>query len=391
MKNNLFKLMTLIVVVAVGLTACANDQPTPTQEASASESSAVSADTIIAEGNLKPIHATNLSFLARGVVEEVNVQIGDSVTKGDVLARLVNANEAEAQLAAANLELLNAQQALDTLNRTGGANGALTWEAYQQAQIVRAEAQQDWDELDPRDIEDRIDDQETEVNDRADDLKDAQEEFDKYKDLDENNSTREDAEDDLRAAQEDYNNAVAELEEIQRESDSVKASLDKALADEAEAKHQYELSLDGANTDQIAVAQSRVDNAEAQVTAAEAALGNYILTAPFAGVVADVAVSVGEQVGPDDRGVSVMDDSAWVVESTDISELEAVDIQVGQSVRLTPDALPDVTLDGIVTAVSQSSYTSSGDVLYTVYIAVQDADPRVKWGMTVEAAFEPQD
>jgi HlyD family secretion protein len=102
-----------------------------------------------------------------------------------------------------------------------------------------------------------------------------------------------------------------------------------------------------------------------------------------------VAISVGEQVGPDDRGVSVMDDSAWVVETTDISELEAVDIQVGQSVKLTPDALPDVTLDGIVTAVSQSSYTSSGDVLYTVYIRADDVDPRVKWGMTVEAVFEP--
>ncbi|MCK7505758.1 MAG: hypothetical protein MZV70_17860 [Desulfobacterales bacterium] len=46
-------------------------------------------------------------------------------------------------------------------------------------------------------------------------------------------------------------------------------------------------------------------------------------------------------------------------------------------------------MSGIVTAVSQSSFTQSGDVIYTVYIEVQDVDPRVKWGMTVEVTFEP--
>jgi hypothetical protein len=54
------------------------------------------------------------------------------------------------------------------------------------------------------------------------------------------------------------------------------------------------------------------------------------------------------------------------------------------------DALPDVTMNGVVTAISESSFTQSGDVLYTVYITVEDVDPRVKWGMTVEVTFEPQ-
>jgi hypothetical protein len=41
-----------------------------------------------------------------------------------------------------------------------------------------------------------------------------------------------------------------------------------------------------------------------------------------------------------------------------------------------------------VTSISQSSYTQSGDVLYTVYIAVDDVDERVRWGMTVEVIFD---
>jgi len=390
MKKTFYNLMMLIVVLALGLTACASQQPTPAQDTSP-VAPAVSTNSVVAEGHLKPAYAANLSFQARGIVEEISVKIGDRVSAGYVLARLSNASQAEAQLAAANLELTQAQQALDTLNRTGNANRAAAWDAYQKAQIVRADAEKEWNDINPRDITKRVDDQQSTVNDRKKDLEDAQDEFDKYKDLDKDNSKRKTAEDDLRAAQKDYDNAVAELESIQRESDSARAALDSALTAEAEAKHQYELSMDGANADQLALAQARLDNAKAQVAAAESALGNYVLTAPFDGVVADVAVSIGEQVGAESRAVSIVDASSWVVETSDITELEVVNVEVGQKVTFTADALPDVTMDGVVTAISQSSYTQSGDVLYSVYIKVDEADARVKWGMTVEVTFAALD
>jgi multidrug resistance efflux pump len=388
MKKILNNLAMLFVLLALGLTACANQQAAPAME-NAPSASVASPTAIVAEGHLKPVRAANLSFQARGIVEQVNVKIGDRVRKGDVLARLANAGQAEAGLAAANLELLNAQQALDALNRTGGANRAAAWDAYQKAQIVRAEAQKKWNDINPRDIQKRIDDQQATVNDRKKDLEDAQDEFDKYKDLDKENSKRKTAEDELRSAQRDYDNAVAELEKIQRESDSVRAALDSALVAEAEAKYQWEISTDGVNRDQLALAASRLDTAKAQVASAEAALSNYILAAPFDGVVMDVGVSVGEQVGAESRAVRVADTSSWIIETTDVTELEVVDIAVGQAVTFTADALPDVTMNGVVTAISQASYIQSGDVLYTVYTEVRDADPRIKWGMTVEVTFEP--
>lgn len=45
-------------------------------------------------------------------------------------------------------------------------------------------------------------------------------------------------------------------------------------------------------------------------------------------------------------------------------------------------------MQGVVSEISQSSYTQSGDVIYTVRIKVNEIDPRVKWGMTVEVIFE---
>jgi multidrug resistance efflux pump len=102
----------------------------------------------------------------------------------------------------------------------------------------------------------------------------------------------------------------------------------------------------------------------------------------------DVSVSVGEQVASESRAVSIADTSSWIIETTDITELEVVDIAVGQAITFTPDALPNITMQGVVTEISQSSYVQSGDVLYTVYIGARDVDPRVKWGMTVEVTFE---
>lgn len=388
MKKTINNLMILIIVLALGLTACANQEAAPTQE-TAPSSLAVSSNAVVAEGRLTPVRAANLAFQARGIVEQVNVKIGDRVSEGAVLARLSNAGQAEAGLAAANLELLNAQQALDALVRTGGANFSSAWTNYMNAQAVRAEAEREWEDLNVDAIEDRIEDAESDLLDLEEDLQDAQDEFDKYKDLDEDNSRRKTAEDDLETAQEDYNEAVREVEEIKRERDTIRAALDSALAAEAEAKYQYELSTDGVNKDQLALAEARLETAKAQVTAAEAALDNYILTAPFDSVVMDMDVSIGEQVGPESRAVSVADTSSWIIETTDVTELEVVDIAVGQAVAFTPDALPDLTLNGVVTAISGSSYIQSGDVLYTVYIEVSDVDPRIKWGMTVEVIFEP--
>jgi HlyD family secretion protein len=369
MKKNILCFVTLIVTLALFLSACGN-QPTatPTQVA------AVSPDQVVAEGRLEPIHGANLFFQARGVVEEVLVNEGDAVKMGDVLVRLTNAGGAEA-------EVVIAQNAYDTLLRNESGDRAKLWEAYMNSQITRGKAEKKWDDLNVDNIEDTIDDRKAAVEDRREDLKDAQEDFDKYKDLDEDNSERKDAKDDLERAQEDLNEALRNLENETRKRDEVRAAYDAALAAEAEAKHQYEISLDGPNAEQLALAKANLD-------AAKDTLSNYVITAPFDGVIADVNVKVGEQVTTETRAVSVADFSQWIVETTDVTELEVVKLSQGQPVSLVPDALPDLTLNGTITEISQAYTQQGGDILYTVRITVKNPDSRLKWGMTVEATFQ---
>ena len=362
MKKKILIVLTLFAVVL--LSGCGN-QSTP---APASEQ-AVTPNEVVAEGRMEPIHGVNLFFQARGVVEEVLAKAGDSVKQGDILIRLANAGQAEAQV-------VIAQNAYDTLLRNESGDRAKLWEAYMDAQIVRGKAEKKWDDLDVDGIEDNIEDDKATVEDRQQDVKDAQEDFDKYKDLDKDNSKRKTAEDDLENAQEDLNQAIRDLEATIRKRDDVRAAYDAALALEAEAKHQYEISLDGPNADQLALAKANLE-------AAKDTLSNYVIAAPFDGIVADVSVKVGEQATVETRAVSLADFSQWIVETTDVTELEVVKLTLGQKVNLVPDALPDLSLKGTVTEISAAYTQQGGDILYTVRVRVENPDSRLRWGMTV--------
>ena len=370
MKKNILMFISVSVLLTIALSACGAQQA---QETVTPVVDSIPSGDVIAEGRLEPVHAANLTFQARGIVEEVLVQPGESVSEGDVLARLSNAGAAEAQV-------LVAQNAYDTLLRNESGDRARLWEAYMQAQIVRADAEKAWEDVDVDAIDDRITELEGDVEDLRDELKTAQEDFDKYKDLDKDNSKRKAAKDDLDTAQNNLNEKIRELEKETRSRDEKRALYDAALADEAEAKHQYEISLDGPNADQLAVAMANLD-------AAKDALSSFVITAPFSGVVADVSVKAGEQVSAETRIVSIADYSQWFVETTDVTELEVVNLSIGETVTIRPDALPDLELTGKVTEISNAYVQQGGDILYTVRIRVDGTDPALKWGMTVETIF----
>ena len=65
-------------------------------------------------------------------------------------------------------------------------------------------------------------------------------------------------------------------------------------------------------------------------------------------------------------------------------------ISAGQRVTIVPDALPDVELTGTVDKIANYFEEKRGDITYTVRILVNDADPRLRWGMTVVTNFEEQ-
>ncbi len=376
-------LYILVIIFALALSACGAEE-TPTPE----PMETININSVVAEGHILPAQDVRLNFSARGKVAEILVEEGEMVVKDQVIIRLADREQTEASLRAAELELTTAQQAYDDFVRTGELATANAWQNYMDAQIARADAEREWEKLNTDDLEDDVDDARATLSDREEDLQDAQDDWDKYKDLDEDNTKRKNAKDDLEDAQEDVNEALRDLEEAIRDLDGVRAKLDAALATEAEAKREYESRADnGLDPDEKALLEARLANAKAQVAAAENALDGYELKAPFDGTITDVNVEVGQLVGTELWAAQIADLSTFYVETSDLTELEVVKVYEGQPVEIVPDALPELTLDGKVESVGQSFQTQAGDVVYRVKIRLDDFDTALRWGMTVEVTF----
>ncbi len=386
MKTHKTKIVLFLsLVLLFALSACGGSEtPNPTPMES------ISLDHVIAEGHIFPVRDSWLNFSAQGRVAEILISEGEKVSKGQPLMILADSEKAEASLQAAELELIQAQQDYDDFIRTSELAAANAWQTYLVIQTQRGEAEREWEDLDHDFLEDRIDDALIEVRDRESELEEAQEDWEKYEDVDEDNYARQAAADDLEEAQEYFNEAQRDLEKARREIDRPRADLDAALAAESEAKREYEMWLDeGIDLDQQSLLESRLAAAEASVIAARDMLDNYTLTAPFAGTVTDIYLEEGQFIGPEARAAQLADLSEFIIETSDLTELEVVKISLDQTVDIVPDSLPDTLLTGKVEQIGQSFKTQAGDIIYTVTISLDESNVALRWGMTVELTFLP--
>lgn len=389
LQQKKFWLVGLLIGAALVLSGCgampwaaAQAEPTPLP-------TITSNGVVSAEGRVIPLRSIKLGFQVGGELGEILVSEGDEVAQGDVLARLTKREPLEAQLRQANLELLSAQQALDELLETEELAREQAYQELVAAQTALNEARKVLHDLDTDEFQEELDDLNIAVQDAKEELDDAKEELDKYLDLDPDNATRKNAQTAYDDALRAYNKAVYDRDEHRHELDQAKAAVALAEARVAEAQRQYDNRADGVDADALALAQARVDMAAAQVSAAQRALDNTELVAPFAGTVVDLNdLEPGETVNPGQTVVTLADMSGWLVETRDLTELDVVSVRVGQEVTVTPDALPEVELTGTVDSIAQVFSERSGDVVYTVRIRLNERDARLRWGMTVEVVFD---
>jgi len=111
--NTKSKWVWIIVLAVSFLLAGCSVLTRPTEEVEIP--TAVVEKSVTAEGNLVPADYIMLSFGVAGQVSEILVKEGDWVEEGQVLARIGDTENLEAQVMAARLTVLQAQQALDNL------------------------------------------------------------------------------------------------------------------------------------------------------------------------------------------------------------------------------------------------------------------------------------
>jgi len=307
-------------------------------------------DTLIAEGRVEPVQYAEIAFTAGGVVSEVVVKEGQTVKKGQPLVRV--GGDSDAAYAAAQLELVSAQQALDELLETQD-------EARAQALIAIDKAE--------------------EAYDKAQDYYEALSRPYKY-----------------------YKVVIKTiitpigvkrfpgLRKVRVEKGGEEAFADAdadlalKLAELEAAQRAYERTKDGPDTKQLALLEARLDAAKAGVAAFE-------VLAPFDGVVTDLNAKIGGSINAGQIAVTVADFSEWLVKTTDLTEIDVVALTEGQPAIITLDAIPDMELNGTILSIGQNYTQNQGDVVYETTILLADTNPAMRWGMTAEVKFENPD
>lgn len=347
MKTKTISILMFILFTVLVVSACGQATETD-QESAATLPAVVDTTGITAEGNIEPLRFAGVTFSTSGVVSEVLVEDGQSVKKGETLIRV--GDPSDTNFAAAQLELVTAQQALNDLQNTSGADLAQT--------VI--------------------------------DLKDAKEDYDKavnYLDYLKNSEK----------VPQTINEAILVQTrngyKYEYKTKSFKGPAPKDWIIEAE----NDLALKKAKLDQLQRAYDRMKDGidqeqlvllEARLDAAQARVAGFSVIAPFDGVVAEVKAKVGNSINAGEIAVIVADFSNWVVKTTNLTELDVVTIKEGQDVTVTLDAIPDVKFNGKVQSIGQTYIEQQGDIIYEATIALTNSHPTMRWGMTAEVKFE---
>lgn len=136
---------------------------------------------------------------------------------------------------------------------------------------------------------------------------------------------------------------------------------------------------------QIETARINLSNASTSVENAQDTLDNYNITAPISGTVVTKNAKAGDKIeGGSDGNLCVIYDMSYLEMTMNIDELDISQVQVGQTVQITADAVEGKTYTGVVTEVSVAGTTSGGITTYPVTVRIDETDGLLP-GMNVDA------
>jgi membrane fusion protein (multidrug efflux system) len=140
------------------------------------------------------------------------------------------------------------------------------------------------------------------------------------------------------------------------QADQARATAATAIADADKSRAAYAASAQ----QEVVVARTRaqlvaaVMKAKAALSLAEQNLAHTVIRAPVAGVVGDRQAQIGEYVQPGTQLMTVVP-MATIYVAANFKETQTARMLIGQHVRVTFDALPDDSFDGVVESFAPAS------------------------------------
>jgi len=131
-----------------------------------------------------------------------------------------------------------------------------------------------------------------------------------------------------------------------------------------------------------------VEQKQRALDAAREALADCTIVAPFDGVVAAIDIKAGDEIASGASVATII--TANQVASITLNEVDIAKVEAGQKATLSFSAIDGLTITGKVAQVGVMGSVSQGVVSYEVVIALDEANPQVKSGMSVSAAVITQ-
>src|SRR5574341_727796 len=328
-------------------------------------------EVVSSTGAVFPQERVSLSFEAPGIVEQVFVEIGDSVTAGQPLASL---DAASLEVAVRQAELGVRAQELARERLSEPASAADLAAAQAEVDSARASYAQLTNGAEPEDV--RIAqlqyEQAYQVYLQADiDLRAVQwyappPIVDQYR---------------AQFATAQSNLEIARLRLEQVRADPNQHALAAAWAAVVEAQARRDRLQTGPSPLEIARAEAQIQQARVALERAQRQRDTATLLAPFTGTVAEVNLRPG-MVAPVSTPAIILIDASHLHVEVDIDELDVARVIPGQPALITLDALPATTIEGQVTGVAPAASVTVGAVTYSARIDFDPADLPVLPGMT---------
>jgi HlyD family secretion protein len=307
---------------------------------------------ITASGTVQPVQTVNLSPKTSGILEDLYVEQGDTVTAGEVIARMNN-EDIQAQLRQNQAAVAEAEAQLQEVLR-----GSRTGEIGQaEAAVTAAEAQ--------------VRDAEARLNLAQDQLRRNQELFD-------------------RGAI-----SATDLETARRESRSAQAGVDQAAARVEELRQRLQDVGRTPDPETVAQAQARLERARAQLQASQVSLDDTVIRAPFDGVITQRFATQGAFVTPTTSASDATSATSTAIVAlardleilAEVPEADISQVQTGQAVEIRADAFPDQVFQGQVRLIAPEAIERQSVTLFQVRVDLLSGKDVLRSNMNVNVAF----
>ena len=144
---------------------------------------------------------------------------------------------------------------------------------------------------------------------------------------------------------------------------------------------------EGIDPERLAAAEARLASANAAWANAQAYIEAHKLIASMSGSVTDLNLTPGQWITGGQSVVVLADIDQWVVKTENVTEVEVVNLSIGQSVDVVFDSMPEKSFEGKVVQINSRFEEKRGDITYTVAIDLEQNDPTLRWGMTAAVYF----